>query len=214
MISGAKTFTSGPAPRWLVALLLCAAGNGAWAFDLAELMALLARQKGGEAQFTEQRYVKGLDGPLTAAGTLRFAAPDRLERRTLQPRAESMVVEGNTVTLARGGRTRTLALDSAPELLGLVEAMRGTLAGDAAVLQRHFRTTLAGSAADWSLELLPRDDRLAAQVQNLRIAGRAGELRSVELDFRNGDRAVTTVVPAPAAASASPSPSVSPAGRP
>lgn len=198
MISGVKTRND--RRRWLVALVLAGCSTGAWAFDLAELMRLLARQTSGEARFTEQRFVRGFDGPLLASGTLRHTAPDRLERHTLQPRPESMVVQGNTVTLTRSGRSRTLSLDSTPELLGLVEAMRGTLAGDAAVLERHFRTALAGSPSNWSLELLPRDERLAAQVQNLRLSGREGTLLGVELDFRNGDRAVTAVTPVRAAA--------------
>ncbi len=54
-------------------------------------------------------------------------------------------------------------------------------------------------AANWSIELLPRDERLAAQVQNVRISGQQGQVRGVELDFRNGDRAVTSIVPAKAA---------------
>lgn len=203
MISGMKTVPDPlprPSPRYLRAvasgLLLALACGGAWAFGLAELMAQLARQKQGEAQFTEQRFVSGLDAPLLASGTLRFTAPDKLERHTLRPREESMQVEGNTLLLTRGGRSRTVALDSSPELAGLVEAMRGTLAGDAALLQKHFSTSLAGSPASWSIELLPRDERLAAQVQNVRISGQQGQVRGVELDFRNGDRAVTTIVPA------------------
>jgi hypothetical protein len=41
-----------------------------------------------------------------ASGTLSFSAPDRFARHTLEPRAESMVVEGNTVSIRRGGRRR------------------------------------------------------------------------------------------------------------
>ena len=71
--------------RWLVAALAFTASS-AWAFDLPELMGLLARQKNGEARFTEQRFVRGIEGPLDASGTLSFQAPDRLTRRTLTPR--------------------------------------------------------------------------------------------------------------------------------
>lgn len=184
--------------RRLLAASLALACSAGWAFDLDGLMAQLARQKQGEAEFTEQRFVSGLDAPLLASGTLRFTAPDKLERRTLRPREESMQVEGNTLIVTRGGRSRTVALDSAPEVAGLIEAMRGTLSGNGQLLQRHFKASLAGAPDNWSLELLPRDERLAAQVQNVRIDGRQGQVRSVELDFRNGDRAVTTIVPAKA----------------
>lgn len=180
--------------RALVLVALCAAAP-AWAFDLPELMGLLAKQKQGEATFTEQRYVRGLEGPLAASGTLSFVAPDQLTRRTLSPRPESMVVDGNNLTLSRGGRSRSMTLDSVPELLGMVEAMRGTLSGNGAVLQRYFRSTLKGGVADWTLDLQPIDDRLAAQVASLRLSGRAGEVLGVEMEFRGGDRSVMTIVP-------------------
>jgi len=179
----------------LLAALLIGAGGGAWAFDLPALMGLLARHKSGEARFTEQRFVRGLEGPIDASGTLSFTAPDRLARQTVTPRPESMVVEGNTLTLSRGGRTRTLALDSMPEMQGMIEAMRGTLSGDAPAIQRYFRSTLGGSREAWTLDLVPVDERLAAQVRSIRMSGRAGEVLGVEMEFIGGDRSVMTIVP-------------------
>ena len=181
--------------------------SSAWAFDLAELMGLLAQQKSGEARFTEQRFVRGLEGPLDASGVLSFTAPDRLTRRTLSPRPETMSVEGNTLTLSRSGRTRTLALDSMPELLGMVEALRGTLSGNAQGLQRYFRSTLSGSAGGWTLDLQPVDPRLAAQVRSMRLSGRGDEVLGIDMEFIGGDRSVMTITPergAGAAATAAP----------
>ena len=180
--------------RWLVAALAFTASS-AWAFDLPELMGLLARQKNGEARFTEQRFVRGIEGPLDASGTLSFQAPDRLTRRTLTPRPETMTVDGNTLTLSRGGRTRTLTLDSMPELLGMVEAMRSTLNGNVQTLQRYFRSTLTGTADKWTLELVPIDEKLAAQVRSLRLTGKAGEVLGIEMEFIGGDRSVMAITP-------------------
>jgi len=198
MISGWKISAERMArqARWrLLALALSCAVAPAWAFDLPELMGLLARQKQGEANFTEQRYVRGFDGPLSASGTLSFAAPDKLVRRTLSPRPETMAVDGNNLVLSRGGRSRTMTLDSVPELLGLVEAMRATLTGNTPVLDRYFRKTLKGSTAEWTLDLVPIDERLSAQVTSLRLSGRGGYVLGVEMEFRGGDRSVMTVVP-------------------
>jgi outer membrane lipoprotein-sorting protein len=175
--------------------LLLAGVPAAWAFDLPELMAQLGRQKSGEASFTEQRFVHGIEGPLESAGTLSFNAPDKLVRHTLSPRPESMAVEGNTLTLSRSGRTRTMALDSMPELLGMVDALRGTLSGDAQLLQRHFRSQLSGSASNWALELQPIDAGLAAQVRSVRLTGRQGEVLGVEMEFIGGDRSVMKISP-------------------
>ena len=186
--------------RAIVALALLGTGT-AWAFDVTELMGLLAQKKSGEARFTEQRFVRGLDGPMSAAGTLSFQAPDKLSRETTSPRPESMVVDGNQLTLSRGGRTRTLALDSMPEMQGMVEAMRGTLSGDAGTLQRYFKSKLGGIRENWTLDLEPTEARLAAQLDSVRLSGRAGEVLGIEMSFRGGDRSVMTIVPgaAPAA---------------
>ncbi len=193
----------------VLAVAFCAAP--AWAaFDLPELMGLLSRQKSGEARFTEQRFVHGLEGPLDASGTLSFEAPDKLVRRTLSPRIETMAVDGNTLTLSRGNRNRTLALDSMPELLGLVEAMRGTLTGDGTTLQRYFKSTVTGVANQWTLDLVPNDSRLAAQVRSMRITGRGGEVLGLEMEFVGGDRSVMNISPN---APNSP-PSAVPAGAP
>ena len=193
MISGSKIRFDWLCRSLLLALACCAAP--AWALDLPELMGLLSKQKSGEARFTEQRFVHGLEGPLDSRGTLSFNAPDKLVRRTLSPREETMAVEGNTLTLSRGGRNRTLTLDSMPELLGLVEAMRGTLSGDGTTLQRYFRSTVSGSAANWTLDLLPADSRLAAQVRSIRISGRASEVVGLEMEFVGGDRSVMSITP-------------------
>lgn len=208
MISGSKMRLDRLCRAFVLALAFCVVPAWAAAFDLPELMTLLARQKSGEARFTEQRFVHGLEGPLDASGTLSFDAPDKLVRRTLSPRIETMAVEGNTLTLSRGGRNRTLALDSMPELLGLVEAMRGTLTGDGATLQRYFRSTVSGSAARWTLDLTPLDSRLAAQVRSMRISGRAGDVLGLEMEFVGGDRSVMNITPGAAA------PAPAPAGAP
>lgn len=189
-----------PRPRLLLlpvlALLLVAAGP-ARALDLPELMTLLSGQKSGQARFSEERHVKGLDQPLQASGTLAFVAPDRLTRHQLQPRDELMQVEGNTLTLKRGTRSRQLAVDATPEMLPLIEAMRGTLAGDLAALQRHFETTLTGAAERWTLDLRPLDRRAGALVRSVRVVGQRGVLRVVELELADGDRSVMTIDPLP-----------------
>ncbi len=189
--------------RALAALALGCAAWPAAAFELPELMALLAQQRSGEAHFTEQRFVQGLDAPLEASGTLSFAAPDRFTRHTLTPRAESMVVDGNTLTLTRSGRSRRFALDATPEMVALVEAVRGTLTGNAQTLTRYFRTALAGDAAHWTLDLTPIESRLAGQVRSVRIAGRQGELNSIQMQLAGGDRSVMSIEPVRAAAAAS-----------
>lgn len=216
MTSGSRTSRLEQRREWLALALLAtlgtlgAAGGGAGlaeaqaqaprAFDLEALMALLAQRQSGEARFTEERTVAGFDGPLRTSGTLSFAAPDRFARQTLEPRRERMEVSGNQVRLERGGRVRQMALDALPELAALLEGLRGTLTGNAALLRKHFDVRLGGQARLWTLTLVPRDSALAAQVRLLQIVGTAGDLRTVELQMAGGERSLMTIEPATAAA--------------
>jgi hypothetical protein len=164
-------------------------------FDLGALAALLAQRKSGEARFEETRLVSGLEGPLFSSGTLTFSAPDAFARHTLRPREESMSVQGNLITLKRSGRSRQMTLDAVPELSTLIEAMRGTLTGDAVTLQKHFITAVAGSAQAWKLTLVPRDRALAAQVREVVIEGQRGDMRIVSLGLAGGDSSRMTIEP-------------------
>ena len=165
------------------------------AFDLTALAALLAQRKSGEARFEETRLVSGIDGPLFSSGTLSFTAPDAFARHTLRPREESMAVQGNVMTLKRGGRSRQMTLDAVPELSALVEAMRGTLTGDAVALQKYFTTAVAGNAQGWKLTLVPRDRALGAQVREVAIEGQRGDMRVVSLWLAGGDSSRMTIEP-------------------
>jgi outer membrane lipoprotein-sorting protein len=210
-----------PLPRRVLKLLvelallasLAGAAVPALALELDAVAALLAERKSGETRFTEERTVSGLDGPLRASGTLSFSAPDRFARHTIEPRAESMVVEGNIVSIRRSGRTRHMTLDAVPELTALVEAVRGTLTGNAATLQQHFRVRIEGSTAQWTMTLVPRDDRLASQVRELQIVGQRGELRTLQLWLAGGDRSLMTIEPLPPSPPPPPSPAPVPAPR-
>ena len=176
-------------------LLLLLAESALAGFGLLEVTALLAQRKSGETRFSEERFVGGIDGPLRASGTLSFTAPDRFARVTTEPRAESMVVDGNQLVLKRGGRTRQMALDAVPEVTALIEAVRGTLTGNAVALNKHFRIQVDGNPAQWTLTMVPRDERLATQVRELKITGTTGDLRVVELWLAGGDRSVMTIEP-------------------
>ena len=180
---------------WVLGLFALAAAVPAWALDVAGLAALLGQRRSAEARFVEERFVAGLDQPLRSSGTLSFSAPDRFVRTTLTPRAESMSVDGNTVTLKRGGRTRQMTLDAVPEATALVEALRGTLNGDLATLQKFYTARVDGNATRWKLTLTPLAQRVGTQVRQVDIEGQGPDLKSVELQLAGGDRSVMSIEP-------------------
>jgi outer membrane lipoprotein-sorting protein len=180
----------------LLTLAICLLALPAWAaWDIDQLMQGLARSKASRATFVEKKYIAMLDAPVTSSGELLFTAPDRLERRTLKPRPESMVLEGNTMTMTRGQRQMVLNLQEHPAIGALTESIRATLAGDRQALERHYRLRLDGSEARWSLLLVPREARSRAYVLEIRIEGERGQVRTVEIEQSDKDRSVMTIQP-------------------
>ncbi|MFC7688905.1 LolA-related protein [Paeniroseomonas aquatica] len=78
----------------------------------------------------------------------------------------------------------------------LVEAVRGTLAGDLAALRRHYGVAFAATAAGWRMVLTPLSLRVLGAVQRITVTGQGNELRSVETEGGGGvDR--MQIAPAP-----------------
>lgn len=170
----------------------CAAAEAA-GDSVDALMQLLAQRQHGHVSFTEVEQLKMLQQPLHSSGELIYERPDHLEKRTLSPRAETLRLEHGTLTLTRGHRTRTLALDDYPQLIPFIESIRATLAGDRGALERYFSLALSGSVEEWTLELTPRDAQLQRSVQWVRIHGVHDAIRTVQIRQSDGDESLLTI---------------------
>ena len=164
-------------------------------WDLGSLMSSLAKAKSGRATFVEKKYFAMLDRPVESSGDLLYTAPDRLEKRTVKPKPETMLVEGGVLVIERGRQKFSMQLTEYPELAGFIESIRGTLAGDRVALERVFKLKLDGDAERWTLALFPRDAKMASAVHLIRIAGSRNDVRSIEIIQTDGDRSVMTITP-------------------
>jgi hypothetical protein len=137
-----------------------------------------------------------LKRPVESSGELRYDAPDRLEKRTLQPRAETIVLAGGVLTLERGHSRRVLDLHAYPQVQPFVESIRATLAGDRAALERLFDVDFAGSVNRWALFLVPLQASVKESVSQVRIDGMRDQLLRVEIRQPDGDHSLLTLRPA------------------
>ena len=160
---------------------------------LDALMHELAQRRRGHAAFVERQYLAILDRPLESSGELFYDAPERIEKRTLQPKPGSLLLDGGTVTVQRGTRTYAGSLRDYPQLAPFMESIRATLAGDRAALERSFTVSLESQGADWTLALVPRDAAAAAVVGHVRIAGVGALIHEVEVQRADGDRSLMTI---------------------
>ena len=162
-------------------------------WNVKELMLRLAAVKNARAHFVEHRYLRMLKRALVSSGTLVYTAPDHLEKDTLPPDAERLLVDGDTLSIERAGKDQTLQLDAYPQIAAFIEGIRGTLAGDLAALDRFYTVQLDGSAEDWQLELQPRDEKMQAIVRSVRITGSAAHVTGIDTQEADGDRSVMTI---------------------
>ena len=158
-------------------------------------MGLLAQRKHGEVTFAETDHLAILDRPVKSSGLLVYDAPDRLEKRTLEPKKESLSLSGDELTVQRRHRTYHMQLSAYPQVGPFVDAIRDTLAGNGKALERVFTVQLTGTVANWKLQLVPLDERVAHTVRGVRITGARDEMRSVEILQADGDRSVMTLQP-------------------
>jgi Outer membrane lipoprotein carrier protein LolA-like len=164
--------------------------------DFNEVMRLLSTRQHGRVDFVEQHFLAVLKRPTESSGELRYDAPDRLEKRTLQPHAETLLLAGGILTIERGHSRRVLDLRAFPQAQPFVESIRATLAGDRGALERMFDVEFGGSVDRWAMSLVPLQDKVKESVAEVRIDGARDQLLRVEIRQPDGDRSLLTLRPA------------------
>lgn len=186
-------------------LVACVALGLAWpvwshAWGVPELMQTLAQGGSAKARFTEKKFIGFMDQPVESSGELSFTAPDRLEKRTLQPKPELVRLFGTRLIIEQPGkRQMVLELGGRPDAMAFIESIRGTLAGDQEALERYYTLELKGRADAWQLTLLPRFDNMRKVVTRIRMEGNQAHVALVAFDQADGDRSEMRItrVPAP-----------------
>jgi outer membrane lipoprotein-sorting protein len=202
MISGGSPF----ACDMRAVLLLFAAGictsaasaaesGDAAGWDIKRLMQELGQVKTANARFVERKHLAILNAPLEISGTLVYVAPSRLEKHTLAPRPESLVLEREELTIESKERNqrRTLVLQDYPVIWAFVESIRSTLACDLPTLSRFYQVSLDGGERRWRLTLKPSEPGMQGVVSEIRISGDRSWINAIEIIETGGDRSVMTM---------------------
>ncbi len=164
--------------------------------DLDAVMGLLAAHRHGRVEFIEQHFLAVLNRPIESSGELRYDAPDHLEKRTLEPRLETLLLSDGVLTVERAHSRRVLDLHAYPQVQPFIESIRATLAGDRGALERVFHVEFDGSVGRWTLTLVPLESKTKQIVSQVRIDGSRDQLLKVEIRQPDGDRSLMTLRPA------------------
>ncbi|MES1195922.1 MAG: LolA-related protein [Steroidobacter sp.] len=163
------------------------------AMDVEQLMEQLAQSTYSTAHFTEHKYLHSLSKPLELNGILKYTAPDHFVKQTLQPKMETMTIDGDTLTVERSGRARTLQLQDYPVMQAFVECIRGTMRGNLKALRQYYDLDLSGDQQHWQMTLLPKDASLRKVVDTILISGSTSHIDTIEIRETRGDRSVMNI---------------------
>ena len=179
----------------LAACALPLQASAATDWGVEQLMQALGEVKSSKARFVERKHLGILTAPLESSGTLIYVAPSRLEKHTLAPRPESLVLEREELTIEDRERDqrRTFSLQEYPVIRAFVESIRSTLAGDLPALTRYYQLGLDGSERKWRLTLKPSEPGMREVVNEIRISGEGRWIHAIEIVETSGDRSVMTI---------------------
>jgi outer membrane lipoprotein-sorting protein len=177
----------------LMALGLASAAQAA--YDIDQLMSDLASHKGGRARFVEKRHLAVLDKPVQASGEMLFSPPDRLEKRTLLPKPETLVLDKDQLSMERDKRKLTINLNSRPEALAFVDSIRSTLSGNRKALEQDYTLKLEGESPRWVLTLVPLDEAILTLLRRITVTGSGNQVRHIEYLQADGDRTEISIEP-------------------
>lgn len=165
---------------------------------LEQIMAARAAAGPSRASFVEQKTIKGLTTPLISRGRLIWQPPDKVEKITDDPVQEVVAVDGNALTITEGNNAaRSFDLAAMPDAATLVDAVRGTLDGDLAMLRRNYRISIAGNRRDWTLQLVPINPSVEHVLDQVEIAGSGDTIRQVRIVQAHGDSSLMTIQSSP-----------------
>lgn len=182
----------------LAALFLAAAPVAAQpgdpAIPLSRLMEEMAKKPAATARFVEKRHMRILTQPMVIEGTLTYSG-GRLEKHTIFPKEERIVIEGGRMVIHRPGQSgsTSVLLSDFPALEAFIIGLRSTLAGDLQRLKRDFWVKYNASGRNWQIVLTPLAETASGEVQEVRIMGKGFKIASLEVIEIDGDRSVIRI---------------------
>ena len=159
--------------------------------DATALLRGLAQTPPATIRYVEVRFSKLLTEPLVVSGRLSYLGPGRFDRVVERPYDETTSIRDGEVVVRRGDQPPTrFSLKRAPALEGLLDTFGALLAGDGALLERSFTSTLSGDESAWRFDLVPRSRAIGQWLRGIVIDGAGTVPRCITLTEPDGDRGV------------------------
>jgi len=122
--------------------------------------------------FEQEKRVKGFKRPLVSKGDFVVAKGRGVRWHTQTPFDSVLLVRRDDIS-SQQGETEVFHLDAAkePTVRVVNTVLFSLLAGDLAVLERHFEVKGEAGPRGWTLELLPKTDGLKKVLKRIAMTG-------------------------------------------
>lgn len=161
--------------------------------ELETLLERFTQVPGISAEFREEKRINLLRDPLVSEGSIVFAPPGRLVRRTRIPTASVLLISGSRLSYLANGERRSLDVDSHPMIRATTDIFRLVLAGDSQALRSRFEVRTENLGNDqWEIALQPKLAPLTDTISEIRIEGNVDRISKIHIGEINGDETTTT----------------------
>lgn len=156
-----------------------------WAFDEQDLAQQLAKIEVLRGEFVQEKFLRGLDAPLTSKGNFILAKQQGLLWNLQAPLVRSYRITATGIALRVADQWQLQTKQDAANRQSRL--FLAVLAGDQQGLEEDFNFALSGDEHDWQLVLTPKALLLQQIFTQIVIKG-AAYVHSIELHETQGDR--------------------------
>ena len=176
-----------------------AAGNS---WTVKRLMWELSQVSYARLNFVETRQSMFLATDMVIEGNIEYRAPDHIEKVTVSPMSEKILVDGDTMLVEKIAyskdhyavvKTKHYSIESHPVLKATVGSIRYILAGNSEMLGEYYEMSISGQCENWTLELIPRTVEIADYLQKIILSGNESSILRYVTIQADGDESVMTL---------------------
>ncbi len=146
--------------------------------------------------FTQKKYLSGMEKPLISHGQFVLARGRGLIWRVVKPIETTLAITDKALVQRRDGQTvKRLSQADHPELKVVSSLMLAVFNADLSQLKNTFHVERREGHGDgWRYQLMPRTDAVKQVVQKIRVRGDQ-QLRQITIKRPNGDKSVIKLSP-------------------
>jgi outer membrane lipoprotein-sorting protein len=176
-----------------------AAGNS---WTVKRLMWELSQVSFARLTFVETRQSMFLSTDMVIEGNIQYRAPDHIEKVTVSPMSEKIVVDGDTMRVEKLSyardhdpvmETKHYSIESHPVLKATVGSIRYILAGNSEMLGEYYEMSISGLCENWTLVLIPRTVEISNYAQKIILSGNESSILRYVTIQADGDESVMTL---------------------